>query len=171
MDEHLFTDLYHTYYKRLFYAAFHITKDRQLAEDAVQETFIKAMNKVDSVVDEKKVGAWLSVVAARTAIDLIRKEKRGNVMTAEQHQLEEYGLKSEQSVENDVEASLFNEHIFAAINQLSANYQYIIKLKLQKGLKEQEIAALLHLNQNTVKTRLYRARQQLKLLVSRQETA
>jgi RNA polymerase sigma factor (sigma-70 family) len=171
VDESFFTDLYQTYYKRIYYVALHITKDKQLAEDAVQETFIKAISKMGSVKDQQKIGAWLSVVAARTAIDLVRKEKRGNVMAAEQLQLEGYGLKTEQNVEKDVEALLFNQYIYAAINQLSANYQYILKLKLQKGLKEQEIASLLHLNQNTVKTRLYRARQQLKLIVNRQDTA
>ncbi|MEW9110159.1 MAG: sigma-70 family RNA polymerase sigma factor [Cytobacillus gottheilii] len=172
MDEDYFNELYERYFHRLYHVAYRITKDQQLAEDAVHETYIKAIKKIQCVEDSKKIGAWLSVIAARTAIDIIRKEKKSNVMSMEHIHLKASSLQTDHNVvEKDVEASLFNQNLYKAIHQLSAHYQTILLLKLQKGLKEQEIADILHINQNTVKTRLYRARQKLKILVNRLETA
>ncbi|WP_080846002.1 RNA polymerase sigma factor [Cytobacillus gottheilii] len=171
MDEDYFNELYERYFNRLYHVAYRITRDQQLAEDAVHETYIKAIKNIRCVEDSQKVGAWLAVIAARTAIDIVRKEKKGFVMSMEHIQLEASSLQTDQNVEKDVEASLFNQNLYKAIHQLSARYQTILLLKLQQGLKEQEIADLLRINQNTVKTRLYRARQKLKILVSRLETA
>lgn len=160
-----FTELYSLYYKRLFVISYSITRDRFHAEDVVQETFIKALNKAGTIEEQGKMGAWLAVIAARTAIDFIRREKRKKAVPFEHDFLELMGKETKQNVEQEVETGLLFEEINEAIGTLPYEQQELLMLKFTKGLKEEEIANVLQLNPNTVKTKIYRARKKLKLLV------
>ncbi|MBT2687217.1 RNA polymerase sigma factor [Bacillus sp. ISL-47] len=160
-----FSELYSLHYKRLYHISFSITRDAYMAEDVVQETFIKAMKKAETIHDEQKVGAWLAVIAGRTALDFIRKEKRKTVIPMEQEMIECLGIKTKQNVEQEVQAGLMAEEINSAVRQLTRDYQDVLFLKLDQGLKEHEIASILNLKPSTVKTRIFRARKQLKMIV------
>lgn len=150
------------YNKRLFQVAYCITRDYYLAQDAVQETLIKAYQKMDTIEDPEKIGAWLSAIAARTAIDIVRKERKLNDRTASNVEIETANIKMDQNVEQEVEMNLLKEQIHQAINSLSLDQRKVFLLKINSGLKEREIAQLLKINQNTVKTKIYRVRKQLK---------
>ncbi|PAE22730.1 MULTISPECIES: RNA polymerase sigma factor [Bacillaceae] len=157
-------ELYICHYKRLYHICFSMTRDAYLAEDIVQETFIKAMKKAGTIIDEEKAGAWLSVIARRTALDMIRREKRKAAVPMEQDTLESFCLITKQDVEQEVESGFALKEIKTAIRQLALNYQEVLLLKVDGGLKEQEIAAVLNLNPSTVKTRIFRARKQMRAL-------
>jgi len=161
---HDFEQLHSMHSKRLFYIAYSVTKDRFLAEDVVQETFLKAFKKMDTIDNVEKVGAWLSSIAARTAIDFIRTEKRKRWVPADQNLMEKlnWEVPSEMNTEKEVEARLLEADLNKRISCLASEYRDILLLKVKFGLKEQEIAGLLQLKSATVKTRLYRARKQLK---------
>ncbi|KAF0823045.1 RNA polymerase sigma factor [Cytobacillus firmus] len=159
------TELYTCHYKRLYHICFSMTRDAYLAEDIVQETFIKAMKKAESIIDEEKAGAWLSVIARRTALDVIRRERRKAAVPMEQDMLECLGVATKQNVEQEVESGFAAEEITGAVKKLTGSYRDILLLKIDRGLKEREIAAMLNLNPSTVKTRIFRARKQLKMMV------
>lgn len=166
-----FSEVYTLHYKRLFHIAYSITRDMHLAEDVVQETFIKAMTKADTVEDAGKVGSWLSVITTRTAIDFIRREKRKKGIPMEQEMLEFLGKEMKQNVEEEVATGIFAEQVNRAIGKMKLDYQNVLRLKLGNGLKENEIASVLDLKPSTVKIRLFRARKQLKLLFHEQLSA
>lgn len=166
-----FSEVYRMYYKRLFHISYSITRDLHLAEDVVQETFIKAMKKVETIEDATKVGAWLSVIATRTAIDFVRIERKKNAILMEQEMLEFLGKEMKQNVEEEVETGILVEEVNCAIGKLTHEYRDVLILKLGNGLKENEIASILDLKPSTVKTRIYRARKQLKLLFLKQISA
>ncbi|MCS0671823.1 RNA polymerase sigma factor [Cytobacillus firmus] len=159
------TELYTCHYKRLYHICFSMTRDAYLAEDIVQETFIKAMKKAETIIDEEKAGAWLSVIARRTALDVIRRERRKAAVPMEQDMLECLGIATKQNVEQEVESGFAAEEITGAVKKLTGSYRDILLLKIDRGLKEREIAAMLNLNPSTVKTRIFRARKQLKMMV------
>jgi RNA polymerase sigma factor (sigma-70 family) len=163
-----FDELYRMHGKKLQQIAFRITKDRHLAEDVVQETFIKAFKKADTIVDEYKIGSWLAAIAARTAIDYLRAEKRRRWLPSDQSIMEQIFSDHdvEQSLEKEVEILLFKEQIQHLLYLLTQEYQQVLVLKLQYGLKENEIASKLNIKSGTVKTRLHRARKQLKKVMS-----
>nr|WP_263323607.1 RNA polymerase sigma factor [Neobacillus sp. Marseille-Q6967] len=157
-----FNELFKTYSRRLHGLAFSYTRDPFLAEDVVQETFIKAYKKLDTIVDSTKIGAWLSAITARTAIDLLRMEKRkcSRLIVSPDSIV---GLSSpDKNPEDEVEMLLLNEELSNRMNQLSKDYYDVLCLKIIFGLNEKEIAKRLRLKPSTVKTRLYRARKQLK---------
>ncbi|KAB2338937.1 RNA polymerase sigma factor [Cytobacillus depressus] len=153
------------YYKRLFHVAFCITRDHHLAEDVVQETFLKAYQKIHTIQDKEKMGSWLSAITTRTAIDFIRKEKKTTERLAVGTDLENTKITMSQNVEQEVELNFMQEQIQDAVNSLSPDQKRMFLLKISHGLKEKEIADLLMLNQNTVKTKLYRIRKYLKAMI------
>lgn len=159
-----FNQMYTMYSRRLKYIAFCITKDWHVAEDVVQEAFIKALKKLSTIEEKGKIGAWLAQITARTAIDFLRAEKRRNLVPADLSLLDHYQYHSglELTTEAEVEILLFKEDVNKTVNHLSNEFQEVLVLRLQYGLKEKEIADRLQLKSSTVKTRLHRARKQLK---------
>ncbi|SDZ09249.1 RNA polymerase sigma-70 factor, ECF subfamily [Evansella caseinilytica] len=166
-----FDELYSQFYRRLFHIGYSITRDRHLAEDVVHETFLKAYLKAETIEDEGKIGSWLSSIAARTAIDVFRREKKKKGILMEQEMLDYLGEKMSFHVEQEVETWFLEEQMKTAIRKLKLDYQNVLMLKLGYDLKEDEIAHVLHLKPSTVKTRIYRARKQLKLLFEKQMSA
>ncbi|MFD0826172.1 RNA polymerase sigma factor [Neobacillus sp. M.A.Huq-85] len=159
-----FNQIFREYSQRLHYIAYSYTKDRFIAEDIVQEAFLKAYKKLDTVEDSNKLGAWLSAITARTAIDFLRVEKRKGLMLVDPATMEPViGLeRSGENLEEEVGIRLFKEEVNETMGCLSKEFQEVLILKIHYGLKENEIACLLNLKAATVKTRLYRARKQLK---------
>lgn len=159
------------YNKRLFHAAYCITRDYYLAQDVVQETLLKVYQKLEMVEDKEKLGAWLSTIATRTAIDFVRKESRTNELLHRYMDPENANAKMNQNVEQEVELNYVKGQIDEYINTLPPDQKNVYQLKNEYGLKEREIAELLQLNQNTVKTRLYRIRKQLREIILEKELA
>jgi RNA polymerase sigma factor (sigma-70 family) len=168
-----FNQLYSMHSKRLYYIAFQYTKDRFLAEDIVQEAFLKAYKKINTVEDTKKLGAWLAAITARTAIDFLRSEKRKNWLLIDPFIIEPMLGSSiiEEKVEDLVGILLFQTELSQTMEQLSQEYREVLILRINYGLKENEIASLLDLKSTTVKTRLYRARKHLKQAILVKESA
>ncbi|WP_053362722.1 RNA polymerase sigma factor [Bacillus sp. FJAT-27251] len=166
-----FEEIYTIFHKRLLHTCYAIIKDWQLAEDIVQETFIKAYKKSTDIQENGKVGAWLSTIAVRTAIDFLRKQKRNMAVPIEQGIMEALTTHSLESVEQEVEAIMLKEKIRQSFQELTLEQQKVFHLKVECGLKEAEIASLLDVKPSTVKTRFYRARNQLKLIVGELDIA
>ncbi|WP_147534686.1 RNA polymerase sigma factor [Bacillus marasmi] len=163
MEKLDFNQLYSMYSKRLYYTALSIIRDPFLAEDIVQETFLKAFKKTDTIDDNSKIAAWLNSIAARTAIDILRSEKRNNWMPSDHSLIESvlYSSNSQDMTEIEVENRLFKQELHASMGDLSKEYKEVLILRIDHGLKEKEIAHFLQLKATTVKNRLYRARKQL----------
>jgi RNA polymerase sigma factor (sigma-70 family) len=159
-------DLYMHYKKLVYHIALRITKDSSLSEDIVQETFIKAFKKIDTLVDESKAGCWLSSIATRTSIDYIRREIRAREVLIDPYKIEGEWLLSStrEDVEEIVDILLFKEELVTEIKQLPPAQQEVFLLRVQDGLNEEEIAQKLDLKKSTVKTRFFRARKRLKNL-------
>ena len=164
-SDSLFTDIYQTYYKTVYYQAYHIIKCPFLAEDITQESFLKAYKKMDTLQDQVKIGAWLACIAKRTAIDFLRKQGRSAQLMSEDSAC------LIPDMHDPIEMIAVKEDVEQRISGLSENQRQILLLKVNKGLKEKEIAEVLSIKHNTIKTHLHRARKQLKDLVEQGETA
>ncbi|RIW38458.1 RNA polymerase sigma factor [Bacillus salacetis] len=163
-----FEILYVNYYKMVYHIALRITKDSNLSEDIVQETFIKAYKKIDTLIDEEKAGGWLSSIAARTSIDFIRKEIRAREVLVDPFSVEvdSFLSSTREEVEQAVNVNLLKEELATEIRQLPLAQQEVFLLRVQHGMNEEEIAEKLDLKRSTVKTRFFRARKKLKNLYS-----
>lgn len=168
-----FNQMYKAYSNRLTYLAYTIIRDWHEAEDIVQEAFLKAYKKIATIEDDDKIGAWLRSITVRTAIDFKRADKRRNWADADLSLLNIFYEKTGKgkNTEAEVEIRLLKEELSSLICMLSESYQTVILLKWKYGLKEAEIANMLQLKSTTVKTRLYRARKQLKETLMEKYTA
>ncbi|WP_010194947.1 RNA polymerase sigma factor [Bacillus sp. m3-13] len=157
-----FTTIYNEHYDRVLYVSFAVIRDRQLAEDNVQETFIKAFKKLDSLQEIDKVGAWLCVIATRTAIDFVRRERKNKGCPMELDVLDCLGKEEGHNVAAEVEAKLLKEILDEKMEDFSMEDKKLLVLKMERGLKEREIANALEMNPATVKSKIHRARRKLK---------
>ncbi|WP_053220144.1 RNA polymerase sigma factor [Virgibacillus senegalensis] len=158
-----FDAVYQQYYQRMYRLSVGITKDRSLAEDVVQDAFIKAYKHYDSLRENDKVGAWLASIAYRTAIDAIRKEKKRVYVPLEEVYLtSEESCSAEWMVEKQVEYKWTEGQIKRQVVLLSPKLRKVFTLKYQNEWTDKEIASSLSIALGTVKARLYRARKRVK---------
>ncbi|MDR4887406.1 RNA polymerase sigma factor [Fredinandcohnia sp. QZ13] len=157
--------IYDLFYDRVYHDAYFITRDPYLAQDVVQDTFMKAFRDLDSLRDRSKMGAWLSTIASRTAIDLIRKQKVWNGIPTEDVYLEKDKNNHSNPVEMEVEVKLMLKEVGEVLSEISVEHREILLLKYIHELKEKEIAELLNLKEGTVKSRIFRAKKELRNLL------
>jgi len=157
-----FTTIYNEHYDRVLYVSFSVIRDRQLAEDNVQETFIKAYKKLDSLQESDKVGAWLCVIATRTAIDFVRRERKNRGCPMELDALDCLGREAGHNVAAEVEVKFLKELLDEKMEEFTKEDKKLLVLKMESGLKEREIAKALKMNPATVKSKIHRARRKLK---------
>lgn len=151
-----FTALVRALQADMFRYAYWLCGNRALAEDLVQESFLRAWKALDSLRDEKAAKAWL--------ITIIRREHARHYerYTPEFVDIEQqYDLGSA-----DPEMGGESLQLRRAMSSLSAEYREPLVLQIIGGFSGEEIANILELNENTVATRLFRARKQLKDLFS-----
>ena len=134
----------------------------QEAEEIVQESFIKAIQHIDGV-DERKLPSWIFKVALNNYRNYL---KRKSVIT--ELSIDGRGFFSRLAAEGDfTEGILVNESASSVRNCLSSlkdGYRDLLILKYEMELSYKEIGRLLGLSEATVKTYLYRARNEFKRL-------
>lgn len=138
----------------LYRYAYWLCKEKQVAEDLVQETFLRAWRALDSLKDEKAAKSWL--------ITILRREnaRRFERKRFEMSEYEEATITDKQSTSTEQEIE--NHWLREKIASLPEEYREPLVLQVVGGFSGEEIADLLSLNKNTVMTRLFRARNQLK---------
>jgi RNA polymerase sigma-70 factor (ECF subfamily) len=162
MDHDILENLYHQYFNKTYRTAYLVTGDHQMAEDATQEAFLKAFANLDTLRDIEKFGSWVSVIASNYAIDLLRKKKRmifsDNIS---QHADGNPGISPQESWEK-TESS---QEVWAALSLLEPEEREILVLKYFNELSIKEISTIIDAPPGTIKSRLYRARKKVKILL------
>ncbi|MBU3824633.1 MAG: sigma-70 family RNA polymerase sigma factor [Candidatus Oceanisphaera merdipullorum] len=138
----------------LFRYAFWLCHDRQVAEDLVQETFLRAWKSLDSLLDDKAAKAWLITILRRENARRFER-KRFDLVDVDTVLVPDL-----QSV--SLEQGMENEWLRRHISALAEEYREPLLLQVLGGFSGDEIAEILDLNKNTVMTRLFRARNQLR---------
>ena len=139
--------------------AFWLIKDQSIAEDVVQETFLRAWRSLDALNDEKAAKSWL--------ITILRRE---NARRFERKQFDTVDI-DDCHIQDDTQhadGDLKDRELQRLLGGLSVEYREPLILQLIFGFSGEEIADQLGLNKNTVMTRLFRARNQLKEALEKQ---
>ena len=164
-DETAFESLIKKYQKQVHAQALRQIDDFQIAEDIVQETFVQVYQKLDTLEDPTRFPKWLHVIVNRRCIAWLRKNR------LQTQPLEETDI-------SEIETEAYSRHIAEEHARTTAEAQRDLVKKLLAKLKESdrevitlhyfeemtssEIGEFLGVSENTVKSRLQRARQRLK---------
>ncbi|MFO6425010.1 sigma-70 family RNA polymerase sigma factor [Motilimonas sp. KMU-193] len=154
--------LVQAYHGDIYRYAYWLCRDKHVAEDIVQDTFLRAWRALDSLQDEKAAKAWL--------ITILRRE---NARRFERKQFDLVDMETDTLVDSDLadgEQNMENEWLRRQIDKLPQEYKTPLLLQVIVGLSGDEIAEQLNLNKNTVMTRLFRARSQLKEAMENKST-
>jgi len=151
--------LYDQYCKAMFNTAYNFIKDDDIAQDVMQEAFIKAFKKIESFSGEATFGAWLKRIVVNQSLDYIKKQK---IQTVELNDNIVY-MADEEPLEVDAEIKL--SAIYKCIEELPQKCKNVVKLYLIEGYDHQEVAQILEISEVASRSQLSRGKSKLKELL------
>lgn len=156
-DAEAFGTLYQRYYATMVWLAYSILLDRNLAEDAAQQAFVKACEKLADLKRADRFAAWLTQICRNEAIQLIRSRQRSKP----QRPCETACV--DESNTDGPDLGMVKE----AIDQLAPMYREIVVLHYYNQMDYRQIATTLGVAGHTVRGRLFRARRQIERTLRR----
>ncbi len=167
-DPGAFTELAERYQRNIFRLAQNITQNREDAEDVLQETFLKAYQHLPEFEGHSKFYTWIVRIAVNEALMKLRKRKWDKtVWLDEPVSVGEDSVAREIAVWEDNPEQRYSQEelrdiLDKAVNGLAAPYRTVFALRDMEGLSTEETAQALELSVPAVKSRLLRARLQLR---------
>ena len=155
-----FSELVETHQLSMFRLAKSLLNNEDDAEDAVSSAILKAYDGRNTIRDVKNFKSWILKIVSNEAYSIFRKKKKIVYMDNMSEVVEETQHTNEPEINYDV---------WDAVQRLDEKFRAIVVLHYYDDLSIKVISEILDLNQNTVKVRLYRARQQLKSDLMEQE--
>jgi RNA polymerase sigma-70 factor, ECF subfamily len=167
-DARAFGDLIGKYERKIFRLAQHITQNREDAEDVLQETFLKAYEHLNQFQGNSKFYTWIVRIAVNQALMKLRKRKSDKTVsmdegidTGEDVVVREIAAWDEDPEQRYSREEL-NEILTQAVDSLAPPYRTVFVLRDVEDLSTEETAEALELSIPAVKSRLLRARLQLR---------
>lgn len=162
MNNKLLQKMYELYYNELYIYLRALCKDSALAEDLIQETFMKA---ILSLPDEHtNVRAWLYMVARNLYFNYAAKHKR-------QMPLSDWESEEPAIADDMLERMITDEwyrSLHQGLQQLSDNKREILMLQYFGGFSQKEIASMMHLSLENVRVMGHRAKKELAKILKEQ---
>ena len=172
-DDSAFEELVRRYDRNVFRIAQHITQNREDAEDVVQEAFLKAYGNLAQFQEQSKFYTWLVRIAVNEALMKLRRRRpERTVSLDEEVKTEEDSLPREvadwsPNPEQQYSQAELREILSRTIQGLPPGFRTVFVLRDVEGLSTEETAEALDLSIPAVKSRLLRARLQLRERLSR----
>ncbi len=158
-----FTQLVEKYQPRVFGLAKRMTRNEDDAQDILQETMLKAIDKLDQFRGDSSFGTWLYSIALNEGRAFLRREQRAELQT-----LEEFmptagagaprNLQEWRNPHSDLEQQQIREALDEAIDELRAEYSIPFVLRYLEELPVKEVAKVMQLSEAATKSRILRAR-------------
>ena len=144
--------------KKLYRLAYSYSQDEETAFDILQEAITKAISKIHMLKEQEYMQTWFYRILINTSIDETKRKKKYQDIHHNDHQI---NLRSEEWEEG--------LYLYQKINELPPKLKTIVVLRFYEDKKICEIAKITNLNENTVKTRLYKALNKLKVQIQEDE--
>ena len=171
-DATAFEELVNRYESKIFRLTMNITRNREDAEDSMQDAFMKAYSHLDTFQEDSRFYTWLVRIAANEALMRLRKRRPNQVSLDEPVQGEDDLIPREvedwgPSPEQRYAQSELHEILDQVIDQLDPDFRTVFVLRDIEELSTEETAAALNLSIPAVKSRLLRARLRLREKLTR----
>src|SRR3954466_13426910 len=172
-DLEAFSELVRRYDRNVFRIAQHITHNEEDAQDVVQDAFLKAYQKIDQFQGNSKFYTWLVRIAVNEALMRLRKRKTDKTVSMDEDVETEEGSMPREfadwtpNPEQQFGQSELNDILTKTIQGLPASFRTVFVLRDVEGMSTEETAEMLGLSVPAVKSRLLRARLQLRERLTR----
>jgi RNA polymerase sigma-70 factor (ECF subfamily) len=159
------------YGDRLYAFALRLTRDPDLAADAVQEAFTSALRKFDTFRGESNIATWLHRIVYTKAVDLIRQRGRDAPLPPDEDHFgaDDDRLAAAPAWARPPDEILWSqqtrEALEAAMKQLTPVQRAVFTLREADGMSTDEVASVLSMEPGTVRVHLHRARLRLRALL------
>jgi RNA polymerase sigma-70 factor, ECF subfamily len=163
-----FYSIFNQYHDRLKKFVTVTVKNEWAVDDIVQEVFVRAHSKIDTLKDHDKIGSWLFRIAYRQCMDHFRKESRNpqeDIMDFRGMDTFDYSTTEKKLAQHQMSVCVQNQMLL-----LPENYRTVVWLFDVLGFTLKEIADILELSVENVKIRLHRARKKLKSILNQKCT-
>lgn len=163
-DEQAFSELYDLYFEKIYRFVYFRVNHREVAEDLVSETFIRAWDRLREIEAISSFNSWLYRIARNLVIDYYRAKKPD----LDINNLENLLAYEDQIIEQ-TDFTFKQKKFLAAVQKLSSDQQLVIKLKFLDELDNQEIAIILQKSEGAIRVIQHRAINELKRLLNQDD--
>ncbi len=168
-DKGAFGQLFHRYHKRIFNIAMHVLQNESDAADVTQEVFVRVYHSISTLKSDAAFVTWLKTMTINRCRDILRKRKREKLDSldsgVENSDGDSFHIELpdwSSNPERRYDKKLMQETVRRAIGSLSPAYREVVVLFYVDGSDVAAITRMLNCPEGTVKSRLSRARSELK---------
>ena len=159
----LFEILMRRYNQRLYRIVRTYLKDEDEVQDAMQNTYLKAFDKIGQFHGDASFSTWLIRIGINESLLRLKSMKKGKVVYL--HGAEKYALQiadSQMNAENKIIRQETKQLLETAIDSLPEKYRIVYMLREVEGLSTEEVCAMLSITESNLKVRLHRSKAILK---------
>ncbi len=158
MDSRLLKELYQKYHRELYLYLYSLCKNREITEDLLQETFLRACLSLSE--SHTNMRAWLYMVARNLCLNFLRKE-RSKVS------IDEFVETPSEvcDVPGQVIANEYKRILFEALQSIDRIKREILVLQYFGGLPQKEIGTILHLSPENVRVQSFRGKREIRKIM------
>lgn len=140
--------------------------NKMRADDIVQDVFIKLFENLDNIHNKQSIQFWLFKTARNEVMTFFRSTKDKKLFTNAVN-LDDVDIETPHSFVDEIENRELNKLILNELDIMNEDYREVFILREYSGLSYKEIASLLEIDEDLVKSRLYKARQKLVTKISK----
>lgn len=166
MMNSVFHDLYEKYHQEIYQFIFYMTKNRETAEDLVQEVYIRVMKAYDRFEGKSSEKTWMYSIARNVTIDYFRKQRGWKDKVFSNFDWDKRVIKDNQPVPEEVVILQDNvQEIYQCLNRCTVNQKAVIILRYIQAMSISETADVLDWSESKVKTTQHRALKAIKKMM------
>jgi RNA polymerase sigma-70 factor (ECF subfamily) len=160
-DQLAFGQLVQSYERPVYNLTYRMLGDSAEAEDAAQETFLRAYNKLATYEPNLKFVNWLLSIASHHCIDILRRKNRAPQLSLDGPLPPEYLTSSAPRPDQTVSKNQERARVRQVLDTLDPTYRAAVVLRYWYDLSYQEIAEMMDTTESAIKSRLHRARRMM----------
>ena len=165
-DQQAFAAIVQSYQRPVYNLCYRMLGNQQEAEDATQETFIRAYNHLDAFNPDRKFINWVLTIASNHCVDRLRKRRIHWSSLEDDPYVEKIPMPSSVDPHRSAERQETADQVQQWIDQLAPEYRTPLVLLYWYGYSYEEIAGIMGISVAAVKSRLHRARKQIARMIA-----
>ncbi len=161
-----FTLIYNTHKTKVYNYVVRMVNDQMICEDIIQNVFLKLFENLKNIRNQNSIVYWIFKTTRNEVYEYYRRKKTkfSNLDSTDDMF---YDIASEQNIENSFELKEIKEIVLKNLETLPFDQKEVFLLKEFGGLSYKEIASVMEIDENLVKSRLYKTRQKLIKILSK----